>query len=149
MGNITVLGSLFLTAFVAATFFPAQSEALLAGLILTSSIPVWGLVLTASIGNILGACVNWLLGRSIEYFKDRAWFPVKEKALRRAQERYTAHGRWILLLSWVPVIGDPITIVAGVMREKFHVFLLLVTVAKTGRYIVLAMLTAKIAHGTS
>lgn len=149
MGNMALLGGLFLTAFVAATFFPAQSEALLAALILKSEISVWLLVTVASAGNILGSCVNWLLGRSIETFKDRAWFPVSHAALQKAQDRYRRHGRWALLLSWVPFIGDPITVVAGIMRERFAVFLLWVAVAKIGRYAALVLLTIKLAHGNS
>lgn len=140
---------MLLTAFIAATFFPAQSEALLAALILKTDIPVWLLVAVASAGNILGSCVNWLLGRSLETFKGRKWFPVKEQSLERAQAHYRKYGRWSLLLSWVPIIGDPITVMAGVMRERLSVFVLFVSVAKIGRYIVFAMLTLKWVHGTS
>ena len=91
----------------------------------------------ASLGNVLGAVVNWLLGRWIERFRDRPWFPAKGAALERAQGWYRRYGRWSLLLSWAPIIGDPLTVVAGVMREPFAVFLLLVTLAKVGRYLVL------------
>lgn len=149
MTSIAALGSMFLTAFLAATFLPAQSEALLAALILKTDIPVWLLVAVASAGNILGSCVNWVLGRYLETFKGRAWFPVKEQSLERAQAYYRKYGRWSLLLSWVPIIGDPITVMAGVLRERFHIFILFVSVAKIGRYIVFAMLTLKLAHVTS
>ena len=89
------------------------------------------LLLVATVGNVLGAVVNWVLGRWITHFQDRAWFPVKP----------VRHGKWSLLLSWAPVIGDPLTVVAGVMREPFPVFLLLVTIAKFGRYLVLTWMT--------
>ncbi len=136
-----ILISLFLTAFTAATVFPAQSETVLAALLLHTAISPWILVTVASAGNILGSCVNWAIGRCAEIFKDRTWFPVSAASMERAQARYKKYGRWSLLLSWVPFIGDPITIAAGVMRENFWVFLMLVSIAKIGRYIVLALIT--------
>lgn len=129
---------LFLAAFVAATLLPAQSEALLVGLLLAGYKP-WLLVAVASVGNVLGSTVNWWLGRELLRFSGRRWFPVKPDALAKAQAWYARYGKWSLLLSWVPVIGDPLTLAAGVMREPLRVFLLLVTVAKTGRYAVLAL----------
>jgi membrane protein YqaA with SNARE-associated domain len=95
----------------------------------------------ASIGNTAGSAVNWLLGCSVERFRHRRWFPVDEASLDRAQGWYRRYGRWSLLLSWVPIVGDPLTVVAGVMREPFPVFLLLVSAAKTGRYLALAAAT--------
>ncbi len=148
MSNLAALGGLFSAAFIAATFFPAQSEAVLIMLILKDNIPVWILIAAASAGNVLGACVNWVLGRCIETFKHKKWFPIKEASLEKAQAQYKKYGRWSLLLSWVPIIGDPITIISGVMRERFLVFLAFVSVAKAGRYIVLAMLTLKWLHDT-
>ena len=133
--------TLFLTALVAATILPAQSEAVLAGLLLTRDYPVWALIAVASAGNVLGSVINWGLGRGIERFADRRWFPVKREALARAERWYRRYGRWSLLLSWAPVIGDPLTVVAGVLREPFPVFLALVTIAKVGRYLVLAAVT--------
>ncbi|WP_313432604.1 YqaA family protein, partial [Pseudomonas sp.] len=95
----------------------------------------------ATLGNVLGSLVNWLLGRAIEHLRDRRWFPFSASQLQRAQRRYQRWGQWSLLLSWMPVIGDPLTLIAGVMREPFWRFLLLVTLAKGGRYIVVAMIT--------
>jgi membrane protein YqaA with SNARE-associated domain len=131
---------LFASAFVAATLLPAQSEAVLAGLLIDGRYPMLTLLAVASAGNVLGAVVNWLLGRGIERFRDRAWFPVKGATLERTQRWYQRYGKWSLLASWAPFIGDPLTVAAGVMREPLPVFLLLVTVAKVGRYIVLAAL---------
>lgn len=135
---------LFFTAFLAATLLPAQSEALLAALVLADCSLVW-LLFAASAGNVLGSTVNWWLGRGIARFSDRRWFPVGPAAMARAQRWYTRYGKWSLLLSWVPVIGDPITLVAGVMREPLRVFLLLVTVAKVGRYVLVATLALRYA----
>lgn len=133
-----VYPGLFLTAFLAATVLPAQSEALLVALLLADH-PPWLLVAVATAGNVLGSVVNWWLGRGIERFRERRWFPVGPDALARAQRWYARVGKWSLLLSWVPVIGDPLTLVAGVMREPLPVFVALVTLAKLGRYVVLAL----------
>ncbi|WP_315975086.1 YqaA family protein [Microvirga yunnanensis] len=99
------------------------------------------LVLAASLGNILGACVNWFLGRFIAQFEGRRWFPVTRKQVAKAEGWYRRYGRWTLLLSWGPIIGEPLTIVAGVLREPFPVFLALLTVAKTARYVAVAAVT--------
>lgn len=131
------LAALFLSAFLAATIFPAQSEAVLGGLLLTGKYSIVALVAAATLGNVLGAVVNWLLGRGIERFRNHRWFPLSASALDRAQRWYQRYGKWSLLLSWAPIIGDPLTLVAGVAREPLPIFLLLVTIAKAGRYIVL------------
>ena len=140
MSDVALYGSLFISAFASATFLPGNSEAVLVGLLLAKYTP-WLLIAIASAGNVLGSVVNWILGRGIERFRDRRWFPVTPGMLRRAQGWYARYGKWSLLLSWVPVIGDPLTLVAGVMRERFAVFLVLVTVAKAGRYLVLTAAT--------
>ena len=103
--------------------------------------PVGVLILVASAGNVLGAVVNFLLGRAVERFRHRRWFPVSEGALSRAQDLWGRWGVWTLLLSWAP-LGDAFTVVAGMMRTPPWLFLLLVTVAKAGRYAVLAAATA-------
>ena len=132
---------LFLAAFGAATLLPMQSEAVLVGLLLTDRYAAWTLLAVATTGNVLGSALNWLLGRSIEHYRHKRWFPVSEDKLEKAQRAYHRLGRWSLLLSWVPIIGDPLTVVAGVMREPFWSFLLIVTLAKATRYLVLAGLT--------
>ena len=126
---------LFLSAFGAATLLPLQSEAVLVGFLWQENYSVALLLICASVGNILGSCVNWYLGLRIEYFKDRKWFPVSEKNMLKAEKIYQKYGFWSLLLSWTPVIGDPITLIAGLFKEKFWRFLLIVSIAKTGRYI--------------
>lgn len=139
--DFSVYIGLFSAALLAATIVPAQSEALLVGLLLLGNQPPWLLVTIASVGNVLGSAVNWMLGRWIERFSDRRWFPVKPESLDGATHWYRRYGKWSLLLSWVPMIGDPITVVAGVLREPFPIFLFLVAMAKVGRYLVLAALT--------
>lgn len=133
--------ALFLSAFGAATLLPLQSEAVLVGLLLREPEAVISLLLIATAGNVLGSIVNWLLGRGIEHLRDKRWFPFKPEQLAKAQQRYQRYGQWSLLLSWMPVIGDPLTLIAGIMREPFWRFLVLVTLAKAGRYLVLALLT--------
>jgi membrane protein YqaA with SNARE-associated domain len=130
--------SLFFSALIAATVFPAQSEMVLVYLVQQAAHPVWALVVVASIGNVLGAVINYALGYSVHRFKDRRWFPASPKQMDRAQAFYAKWGRYSLLASWVPIIGDPITVVAGVLRDRFFVFLILVAIAKSGRYVVLA-----------
>jgi len=145
MADLAVYAGLFLTAFVAATILPMQSEAALVGLLLLDAQPAWLLVTVASVGNVLGSVVNWLLGRFIERYRDKRWFPAKPAALDRAGAWYRRYGKWSLLLSWMPIIGDPLTVAAGVLREPFPVFLLLVAIAKIGRYLVLAIATLGLA----
>ena len=125
----------------AATLLPLQSEALLVGLIASDRYWLWGLLGVATLGNVLGSLVNWWLGRGLERFQDRRWFPVSAKHMATARKHYERYGHWSLLLSWLPVIGDPLTLIAGVMREPLGRFLLIVTLAKGARYGVLAMLT--------
>ncbi|WP_339486810.1 YqaA family protein [Pseudomonas sp. EL_65y_Pfl2_R95] len=138
---LSVYLSLFLAAFGAATLLPLQSEALLVGLLLSQDYSVGLLLIAASMGNILGSVINWWLGRYIEHFSQRRWFPVSPRQLQRAQRFYAGYGHWSLLLSWTPIIGDPLTLVAGVMREPLWRFLLLVSIAKTARYGILAAVT--------
>jgi len=139
--DFSVYSGLFLAAFLAATIVPMQSEVVLVGLLLTGDYPVAPLLAVASCGNILGAALNWLLGRSIERFRSRSWFPVRESRLNQAQSWYQRYGKWSLLLSWAPIIGDPLTVVAGVMREPFPQFLLIAGGAKVLRYLALAGVT--------
>lgn len=132
---------LFISAFVAATLLPLQSEAVLVGLLMNEREAVWFLLAIASAGNILGSMVNWLLGRYLLHFRQKRWFPVSDAQLQRAELSYGRYGHWSLLLSWMPIVGDPLTVIAGVLREPFWRFTLLVSIAKTGRYLVLVALT--------
>lgn len=126
---------LFISAFGAATLLPLQSEAVLVTLLLKGQYSALLLISTATLGNVLGSCVNWWLGLKIEQFKHRKWFPVSEKRLQQAQSFYHKYGFYSLLLSWAPIIGDPITLVAGLFKENFWRFLGIVIIAKAGRYL--------------
>lgn len=133
------LAGLFLAALVAATILPAQSEAVLVALIAKGDVPVALLVVVATAGNVIGSVVNWLLGRFIERWRGKRWFPASEASLDRAQRWYHRFGRWSLLFAWLPIIGDPLTVVAGMLREPLASFLVLVTIGKLSRYIALAL----------
>jgi len=132
---------LFLAAFGAATLLPLQSEAVMVGLLLLRDHPLWALVTVASVGNVLGSVVNWLLGRALARGRARTWLPVGAQRLAAARRGYHRYGRWSLLLSWMPVIGDPLTLVAGVLGEPLWRFVLIVSLAKLGRYVVIAAVT--------
>lgn len=135
--------SLFFTAFIAATLLPAFSEVALAASLSTNA-SIFLLWLSATAGNTLGSCVNWYLGREILRFKPKLinsrWFPVTESQLERAQNRFSRFGVWSLLLAWLPIVGDPLTFVAGVMKVRFGLFLCLVVVGKGVRYGVIVAL---------
>lgn len=132
------LWGLFFAAFTAATLLPAQSELVLAGLLVSGKGPIWLLLVVATLGNTLGSAVNWFLGRFFQRFRDRRWFPVKGQTLAKAEGWYHKYGRWSLLMSWAPFIGDPLTLAAGLLREPFFSFIAIVGIAKLARYLVVA-----------
>ena len=136
MDTILAYAGLFAAAFLAATLLPAQSEAVLVGLLFADRYSVVMLLAVASAGNVLGSCVNYWVGRLLAGTRYVHRF-VSERQLGRAEAWYRRYGRWSLLASWVPLIGDPLTAVAGTLREPFATFLALVTIAKVGRYLVL------------
>ena len=125
---------LFLSAFAAATLLPGSSEATLLSLLVVEQGDPALLLAVATAGNVLGAFANWVLGRSFFHLRDRPWFPVAPKAYDGAVDWFRRYGVWSLLLSWVPVVGDPLTLVAGILHARLIPFLLLVSVGKAGRY---------------
>jgi membrane protein YqaA with SNARE-associated domain len=126
------------SAFGAATLLVLPSEAVLAAQIKAGLAPVWALLVVATIGNVGGSVFNWWLGRHALRFRDRRWFPFAPATIESASMRFQRWGLWSLLLAWVPVIGDPLTFIAGVLRVPFHWFLPLVAIGKGGRYAILA-----------
>lgn len=141
MIDLAAYAGLFASAFIAATIFPMQSEAILIGLILSERYSLVGLLLTASVGNTFGAAVNWLLGRGVERYRTSRWFPLTPGKLDRAQAWYRKYGKWSLLFSWLPVAGDALTVVAGILREPLPTFLTLVFIGKALRYALVAAAT--------
>lgn len=131
---------LFFSALIAATLLPFYSEAFLYWVLQESPSMIIPLLI-ATTGNVLGACINWWLGREILRFKDRRWFYFNDTQIARAQQGFQRYGKWTLLLSWLPLLGDPLTLIAGMMKVRFRVFLLLVTLGKASRYLLIAWLT--------
>lgn len=127
---------LFGSSFLAATILPFSSEALLL-VQLEQQHNVSALLVAASAGNVLGSVVNYYIGLKGSRFLLEKVIRMKEESIVRARERFKRYGMYSLLLAWVPVIGDPITVVAGMLRAPFYLFLLLVTVSKVGRYLFL------------
>ncbi len=138
---ITAYLLLFSSAFLAATILPFYSEVVLFALLREGGDPIL-LVLIAALGNTLGAVVNWLLGRYLLHFKDRRWFYFRQTQIDRAQRWFQRYGFWSLLLAWAPVGGDALTLIAGIMKVRLWLFLLLVGTGKTLRYISVVYLEA-------
>jgi membrane protein YqaA with SNARE-associated domain len=136
--------SLFVSAFAAATILPLSSEAVLSALIVAEGFDIWLLVGIASIANILGAAVNWVLGRYCLRWQNHRWFPVSTSVLERSSEWFARYGKISLLFAWVPIIGDPLTFVAGILRVSIWWFLLLVTIGKMLRYAAVALLVERV-----
>lgn len=129
------LWALFASAFAAATLLPGTSEAALVAVQVSDSAPVWLALAVATAGNTLGSAVNWVMGRFALEFQDRKWFPVSRPQMERAQVWYNKYGVWSLFLSWVPLFGDPLTLVAGVMRTPIWIALPIVAISKFARYL--------------
>lgn len=132
---MSTLFSLFLGAFLAATILPFSSEVMLVAALNAGNYDKWVLVAVATFGNTLGALVNWGIGRYLLHWADRRWFPFSQPQLARASEQFNRYGAWSLLFSWIPFIGDPLTFAAGVLKVRFGLFLPLVAVGKSLRYI--------------
>ena len=129
--------SLFVISFLAATILPFSSELTLAGLIATSNYDNLLLLIVASFGNVLGSVVNWVLGFYSRNLTTKKWFPFKNKQIKNSSKWFSKFGKWSLLFAWVPVIGDPLTLAAGLLRVKFIEFVTLVTIGKFSRYFII------------
>ena len=132
---------LFSSAFLAATILPFSSEVVLFALAWQGE-PGWLLVAVASLGNTLGAALNWYLGRYLLRYQDRRWFYFKHDEVEKMQRWFQRYGVWSLLLAWLPVGGDALTFIAGTMKVRFSLFFILVGVGKTLRYIAVVYLAA-------
>jgi membrane protein YqaA with SNARE-associated domain len=134
----TYLG-LFFSAFLAATVVPFSSEAVLTAFYAANRHDGWMLWALATAGNTVGGLLNWALGRFCLRWQDRRWFPFKPGKLHRAQAWFARYGTWSLLFAWLPIVGDPLTFVAGLLRVRLGVFLLLVGLGKGARYAVVLL----------
>lgn len=129
--------SLFVSALLSATLLPGSSEALLLYLMQDTDLSILLLWLSATTGNVLGSVVNWMLGRFGYHLRHQRWFPVSETQLEKARGYFLRWGSVSLLLAWLPIIGDPLTLFAGLLRVPFALFLVLVTIGKGFRYALL------------
>ena len=132
--------ALFGSAFLAATILPFYSEVLLYALLRQGFDPLL-LVIVATLGNTLGAVVNWVLGLYLLHFQDRRWFYFSREQIDKAQRWYQRYGFWSLLLAWMPIGGDALTLIAGIMKVRLWLFLLLVGSGKAARYITVVYIT--------
>lgn len=132
--------SLFVSGFLAATLLPALSEITLSALLLEgySALGLWS---AATLGNSLGACANWLIGRYLRHFEEHRYFPLSKKRLEQADRLFNHYGKWSLLFAWLPIVGDPLTLIAGTTRLNFWIFLTLVMLGKGLRYAVVIAIT--------
>jgi membrane protein YqaA with SNARE-associated domain len=128
--------SLFFISFLAATVLPFSSELTLAGLISTSNYDNLLLLVVASFGNVLGSVFNWSLGFYSRNLITKKWFPFKETQIERSSKWFSKFGKWSLLLAWLPIVGDPLTFVAGLLRVRFLDFIILVAIGKVSRYLI-------------
>ena len=133
---------LFIISLLAATILPLSSEIVLTTMLLTNLFEKNILLVIASSGNILGSIFNWYLGKKITIFQDRKWFPVSPEQLNKSQKYFQKYGIWSLLLAWVPVIGDPLTLLAGILRVRLSIFFILVSISKISRYVFILYLVS-------
>ena len=143
MNSLEAYSSLFISSFLSSTILPGHSEITLTTLILLEKYSQFVLIFFASFGNILGSVMNWYLGFYITKFVNKSWFPFKKKQLDKASLWYLKYGKWSLFLSWVPIIGDPLTIVAGIFRVPLVIFITIVSISKVLRYIFVGYIALK------
>lgn len=129
-----------LSAFLAASILPFSSEAVMVGL-LAAGLDMWALVAWGTVGNVLGSLFNYGIGRLGKMEWIEKYLHTKPEDLDHARRFMGGRGAWMGLFSCIPVIGDVITIVLGLMRANLTIFIVSVTISKLARYVVL-MVTA-------
>ena len=144
MSSIEVYIILFTSSFASSTILPGHSEITLIALITQKKYEVFYLVFFASLGNILGSVLNWYLGLYFLKFKNKKWFPFNENQIKKVSKFFLEYGKWSLLLSWVPFIGDVLTLVAGMFRVPLYQFVVIVSVAKVSRYIFVSLIALNV-----
>ena len=132
--------SLFLLSLCASTLIPLGSEWLLVTLLLGGQDPLITVAI-ASLGNSLGAVTSYLIGLRGSRWLIENLLRINPQQQQRAKNWFERYGSWALLFSWLPIVGDPLCLVAGILRHRFGKFILLVGVGKTARYSLVAALT--------
>jgi membrane protein YqaA with SNARE-associated domain len=144
MTDFEVYTSLFISSFLSSTLLPGHSELTLTTFIFLKKYSIIELIIFASIGNILGSILNWCMGYYLTNLKNKKWFPINTLQLTRASSWFLKYGKWTLFFSWVPLIGDPLTIIAGVFRVPIYTFILIVSIAKIMRYFFVSLVATNI-----
>lgn len=134
---------LFVAAFLAATILPLSSEIVLSALLLNGLSPV-PLLITATAGNVLGSLANYGLGFWANRAVIKKWSGMSEDDFERAERRFAKYGTISLFFAWVPVVGDPLTVIAGVLRVQLRWFLVLVTAGKFLRYVLVSFMALRV-----
>ena len=129
--------SLFLVSFLASTVLPAISEPFVF-LLITKNFNIYSVVLVASVGNFLGACTSYYIGFAGRMHIIQKYFRFSD--LEKAEARFKKYGSWLLLFTWLPLVGDALPVMAGIMKLRFTIFSILVFIGKFLRYAVLAYL---------
>ena len=140
MADLATYSWMFAAALIAGTFLPflpASSEVVFLGFLAAGEGEPAGLLAAATIGNLVGAIINYFAGRYVSGLAGRPWFPATEAQMQRASALFNRYGFWTLLLSWLPAIGDLITTIAGLLRLDFRLFFALTAVGKFFRYFLL------------
>ena len=128
---------IFLASFLSATILPLSSEIVLVVLLLSDLNPV-ALVSIATFGNVLGAFTNYAIGYWGSVILVRKVSRISEEEFARAEQRFRKYGIVSLFFAWVPIIGDPLTVVAGVLKINLFLFFAFVASGKLVRYVIIS-----------
>jgi membrane protein YqaA with SNARE-associated domain len=131
-----------MSAFLAATLLPFSSEILLASLTFSGEYNLIGLWVSVTLGNVAGSVINWLLGRYVLRFSRIFWLSQSE--IDKARQLFLNYGVWMLLFAWVPIIGDPLTFIAGIFRVPILLFCVLVFLGKGTRYFIVMFIVTSL-----
>lgn len=138
MWDLSGYALLAVSAFTSASLLPGSSEVVLAAL-WYQQYEIWLLWLVATVANGAGSVLNWWLGSQVGRFQHKRWFPASPEQILRAQQWSYKFGPYAILFSWLPVVGDPLTVVAGMLRYPLLQFIGLVLLAKGARYGILLL----------
>jgi len=129
--------SIFFLSFLAATIIPFSSEVGLISYMALGKFNNELLLIFVSFGNILGSCVNYILGLYIIKFQTKSWFPFKDNQILKATNWFDRFGVYSLFFAFLPIVGDPLTLIAGIFRVSFIKFIILVSLGKILRYLLI------------
>ena len=146
MDIILETSAVFFSALLSATLIPATSEAVLIATVLNGDTNIWILALIATFGNTAGAIINWAVGTFLSGLSKKSWFPMNNKIIVKAEDYFKKYGVWSLLFSWLPIIGDPLTLVAGYLKVPFWIFCVLVFLGKAARYLFIVQFFSGSSH---